>query len=106
MNIYKLRVKKTFVLGKVVLVTFFLVLAFVMAAMDLKDGMPLQVAYNQSAYKSIDLPNHDRFDTGNQGQLWWYPQSFSQALILGTVEGGGIDVYHVTMLYLLVVIFY
>ena len=106
---HKLPLRGNFILGHIVTITLLLVLAFVMAAMDLKDGMPLQVstqAFRQSAYKSFDLPNHSTFDTGTRGQLWWYPQGFGQALILSTVEGGGIDVYHVTLLYILVVIFY
>lgn len=75
-----------------------------------KNGVTLQVYTHQTAlssYKRSDLSNEDYFITGTDGELYWHPKSFTQALLLDTVDNhGGLDIFEILLLCVLAGIFY
>jgi hypothetical protein len=100
---------KSLIWSNLLLVTFFLAMSIYLANDDYREGLPLQVRSTTSkmaSYKRFDISKQEYFITGINGELWWYPRSLTQALILGTVDGSGIDIFHVGLLYIFVGIFY
>jgi hypothetical protein len=93
-------------------VTFYLWMVLNTAYDDYKHQIQLPVIVHTAQLGKINqfqLPNHNSFSSGDRGILTWNPRSFKEALILDTVnEGGldGIDIFHVTLFFLYVIAFY
>ena len=87
-----------------------LLLALALFKAFLGDPINIPVTTKTLAYQSnkmYNVPGENLF-TADAGTLTWHPTNLAQALILASVDkfGCGIDIFHISLLYIYLLVFY